>query len=66
MTTQVASTTTRTIDVAIVGTGYAGLAAAIEASANLPPDRKIVLLEKMPTPGKNIPLYFSTIDFFCF
>lgn len=41
-----------TCDVAIIGSGYAGLAAAIEA-ANCLPDGKILVLEKMPTPGGN-------------
>jgi flavocytochrome c len=53
MTTQAASIATRNIDVAVVGTGYAGLAAAIEASAILPKKGKILLLEKMSIPGGN-------------
>ena len=44
---------TRTIDVAVVGSGFAGLAAAIEAGRNLPPDAKIVIFEKMTNPGGN-------------
>lgn len=40
------------IDVAVIGSGYAGLAAAIEAASNLP-QGKIVILEKMPKPGGN-------------
>ena len=42
----------RHVDVAIVGTGYAGLAAAVEAAMNIPAG-KIVLIEKMSTPGGN-------------
>jgi flavocytochrome c len=45
--------TTRTIDVAIIGSGFAGLAAAIEAASNLPADAQVVIFEKMPTPGGN-------------
>ena len=45
--------TSRTIDVAVIGSGFAGLAAAIEAGSNLPPDGSIVIFEKMPTPGGN-------------
>jgi hypothetical protein len=43
----------RTIDVAIIGSGFAGLAAAIEAGNNLPPNAQVVVFEKMPTPGGN-------------
>lgn len=39
-----------TIDVVIVGSGFAGLAAAAEASAQ---GNKVVILEKMPTYGGN-------------
>lgn len=42
----------RQIDVVIIGSGYAGLAAAIEA-ARLLPDGKIVVVEKMSRPGGN-------------
>jgi succinate dehydrogenase/fumarate reductase flavoprotein subunit len=38
--------TTRTVDVVIVGSGFAALAAAIEAS-NASPEAEIVLVEKM-------------------
>jgi predicted flavoprotein YhiN len=50
MTTSIA----RKIDVAIIGTGYAGLAAAIEASTNVGSDGKIFLIDKMPSPGKSV------------
>jgi heterodisulfide reductase subunit A-like polyferredoxin len=39
-------TTTRTVDVVIIGSGFAALAAAIEAS-NASPEAEIVLVEKM-------------------
>lgn len=41
----------RRIAVAVVGSGYAGLAAAIEAAANI--SGKIVVVEKMNAPGGN-------------
>jgi flavocytochrome c len=44
---------TRTIDVAIIGSGFAGLAAAIEAGNNLPPDAQVVVFEKMSAAGGN-------------
>ena len=43
---------TRRVEVAIIGSGYAGLAAAIEAANSLP-NGKILILEKMHTPGGN-------------
>ena len=46
------NTDTLNVDVVIVGTGYAGLAAAIEASHSLPRG-KILLIEKMSSPGGN-------------
>lgn len=47
------SSRTRTIDVAVIGSGFAGLAAAIEAAKDLPQDARIVIFEKMPNPGGN-------------
>jgi flavocytochrome c len=44
---------TRTIDVAVIGSGCAGLAAAIEAGNNLPADAQVVVFEKMLSPGGN-------------
>lgn len=44
-------TFSRQIAVAVVGSGYAGLAAAIEAGTNIP--GKILILEKMNEPGGN-------------
>ena len=41
----------RRIAVAVVGSGYAGLAAAIEAACNM--SEKIVVVEKMNEPGGN-------------
>ena len=43
---------TKLVDVAIVGSGFAGLAAAIEA-ANTCPTGSIAIIEKMDTPGGN-------------
>jgi len=43
--------TVKSVDVAIVGSGFAGLAAAIEAANTCP--GQVVLIEKMPTPGGN-------------
>mmetsp|Transcript_11826 Transcript_11826/g.32801 ORF Transcript_11826/g.32801 Transcript_11826/m.32801 type:complete len:510 (-) Transcript_11826:98-1627(-) len=40
-------------DVAIIGAGFAGLSSAIEASNILPPDGKVVIVEKMSAPGGN-------------
>jgi flavocytochrome c len=42
----------RQVDVAVIGSGFAGLAAAIEA-ARILPQGKIVVIEKMSTPGGN-------------
>ena len=44
---------TRCIDIAIIGSGFAGLAAAIEAATTNQGSGKIVILEKQPTPGGN-------------
>ena len=43
----------RICDIAIIGSGFAGLSAAIEASDVLPDDAKILILEKMHVPGGN-------------
>ena len=43
----------RVCDVAIIGSGFAGLSAAMEASSVLPDNAKILVLEKMPVPGGN-------------
>lgn len=40
-------------DVAVIGSGFAGLSAAIEASSALPKDAKILIIEKMSDPGGN-------------
>lgn len=41
-------------DVAVIGSGFAGLSAAIEASNKLLPENgKVLILEKMPAPGGN-------------
>jgi len=45
--------TEKKCDVAVVGSGFAGLAAAIEAANNLPPTAKVLVLEKMPSFGGN-------------
>jgi flavocytochrome c len=42
----------RQVDVAVIGSGFAGLAAAI-AAASILPQGKIVVIEKMSTPGGN-------------
>jgi len=54
LSNRVASTTAptvRSVDVAIVGSGFAGLAAAIEAANTC--HGRVVVIEKMPTPGGN-------------
>jgi succinate dehydrogenase/fumarate reductase flavoprotein subunit len=43
----------RICDVAVIGSGFAGLSAAIEASSVLPDDAKILIIEKMSAPGGN-------------
>jgi hypothetical protein len=43
----------RTIDVAIIGSGCAGLTATIEAGNNIPPDAQVLVFEKMTAPGGN-------------
>jgi len=43
--------TSRVIDVAIIGSGFAGLAAAVAAGSSC--DGTVVIVEKMPTPGGN-------------
>jgi glycine/D-amino acid oxidase-like deaminating enzyme len=48
-----AAAATRICDVAVIGSGFAGLSAAIEASNILPNDSKIIIIEKMPVPGGN-------------
>ena len=50
---QQAERLSRRVAVAIVGTGFAGLAAAVEASKYLSSDEKIVFIVKMATPGGN-------------
>lgn len=47
------SMTSRTCDIAVIGSGFAGLSAAIEASSILPPEAKILIIEKMSAPGGN-------------
>jgi cation diffusion facilitator CzcD-associated flavoprotein CzcO len=42
-------------DVAVIGSGFAGLSAAVEASNHLPDDSKALIIEKMATPGENLP-----------
>jgi succinate dehydrogenase/fumarate reductase flavoprotein subunit len=50
--TRAPESVSRNFDVAIVGSGYAGLAAAIEASKTVP-HGKILIIEKMSEPGGN-------------
>jgi succinate dehydrogenase/fumarate reductase flavoprotein subunit len=50
---QITQTASKSCDIAIIGSGFAGLAAAIEASSQLPDDAKILILEKMAVPGGN-------------
>jgi succinate dehydrogenase/fumarate reductase flavoprotein subunit len=40
-------------DVAVIGSGFAGLSAAIEASTILPDDGRVLIVEKMAVPGGN-------------
>ena len=43
----------RVCDVVVIGSGFAGLSAAFEASSVLPNDARILIVEKMPVPGGN-------------
>jgi succinate dehydrogenase/fumarate reductase flavoprotein subunit len=58
---------TRRISLAVVGSGFSGLAAAIEAAEHLLPDEesRIVIVEKMKTPGGNSALNGGQIAAAC-
>lgn len=45
--------TSTTCDICVIGSGFSGLSAAIEASTILPHDAKIIIVEKMSVPGGN-------------